>query len=547
MPTLERIDAGSLRAVMESFRDAVHRHAGRLDALNVYPVPDGDTGTNMARTLDAVVEEVAAAPGDLGSTCAAISHGALMGARGNSGVILSQILRGFTATLAAADRIDAAVVAAALVRASEDAYHAVLTPVEGTILTVVRESAEAADRSAGAGADLATTLEATHAAAADALRRTPEMLPVLARAGVVDAGGAGYLLMLEAALFVVTGRAISEPLDVPSGLGVAAIDTPAVVGVRPVATGPRYEVMYFCEIDDEVIDDLRSRWGEIGDSIVVVGGDRLWNCHIHTDQIGASIEVALDLGGRPSRIRITDLFEQVAAHGEGVEAYIAEAPAPVTTAVVAVSSGDGLTEMFRGLGVSVVVGGGQSDNPSTADLLGAIERCVAESVVILPNNKNIIPVARQTIDLASVPVHVVPTVSMPEGLAAMVVYDPESTGAEVHRAMATAAAAVSTGEVTRAVRPSESTSGPVAAGDWIGLVRGDGIVAGGPDAAAVVIDLLAHLIDDDSELVSIVTGDEADPDVMRAVSEWLERSRSGVEVEIRAGGQPLYPYIIGVE
>jgi hypothetical protein len=559
VPTLERLDAAALRQVVTTFRDTVRAHAPGINRLNVYPVPDGDTGTNMARTLDAVVAELDGAPHDLDATCDAISHGSLMGARGNSGVILSQIMRGVAATLkdtspiveSSRERIDAGAhkAAEALSAAATGAYQAVLKPIEGTILTVVRESAEAAREAAAAGGTLVEVLRAARDAGRSALDRTPEMLPVLKDAGVVDAGGAGFLLFLDAALHVVDGEPLPEPDPDDHGPSLEQLE---VVAHRHALDGGvdvselRYEVMYFCELPDVLIDDFKHRWGEIGDSIVVVGGGGVWNCHVHTNDIGAAVEVALDLGGRPRQIRVTDLFDEVAEEHALREAALHGGPT-VRTAIVAVSSGPGLTELFAGLGVQRVVAGGQTLNPSTAELLAAVEAAPSDAVVVLPNNKNIVPVAEQLDALTSKSVTVLPTVSMPEGLAALVAYDPDAAVASNLESMRAAADGVRTGEVTRAVRASRTDAGEVAAGDWIGLVRGDGVVAIGTSASEAAIRLLEHLLRESGDLVTLVVGADADPDDLAAVVGWLADDRSDVEVEVHEGGQPLYPFLIGVE
>jgi hypothetical protein len=557
----------ALREVLTSFRDLVRAHQAAINRLNVYPVPDGDTGTNMARTLDAVVAELDAAPDELRAVCDAIAHGSLMGARGNSGVILSQILRGLASTLRERAELDGAAFADALTAAAQAAYQAVLKPVEGTILTVVRESADAAQVAAAGGAELDEVLEAAREAGRASLERTPELLPVLRDAGVVDAGGAGFLLLLDAAAHVVSGAPLpAPPDDVPAVAGEAfeavARRSSEVTGTLDVSE-QRYEVMFLCHLLDERIEQLKARWGEIGDSIVVVGGDGLWNCHVHTNDIGAAIEAALDLDGRPHRIRVTDLFEEVAAEHAAREATLtagttAEAPgAPaadalpelpaVTCAVVAVSSGPGISALFTELGVQAIVSGGQTANPSTAELLEAVERVNAEQVVVLPGNKNIIPVAEQLDALTTRTVRVVPTRSMVEGFAALMVYDPEATAEVNTNAMRHAAEAIEAGEVTRAVRASQTPAGPVAEGDWLGIARGDGIVAIAPDVVGAATALLDRLVDDGRELVTILCGTDAEEDATAAIVAWLEEHRPGVEVEVHDGGQPLYPYLFGVE
>jgi DAK2 domain fusion protein YloV len=556
VPTLERFSPEALRHTVVTFRDAMKAHAPGINRLNVYPVPDGDTGTNMARTLDAVVAELDGAADGMDTTCDAISHGSLMGARGNSGVILSQILRGLAGTLKGATEGTATKVAEALKAASTAAYQAVLKPIEGTILTVVRESADAAHDAAQNGATLAGVLHAARSAGKSALDRTPEMLPVLKDAGVVDAGGAGFLLLLDSALHVVDGVPIPEPDE---GEGPTAEQLEAVAhrhteGEVDVSE-LRYEVMYFLDLPDQHIQSFKEGWGAIGDSIVVVGGDGLWNCHVHTNDIGAAIEVALDLGGRPRKIRVTDLFEEVAeehAHreaemGGGQPARPAAGLPPVTCAVVAVSSGDGLTELFWQLGVQGVVTGGQTLNPSTAELLAAVEAVNAQQVVVLPNNKNIIPVAEQLDALTSKQVVVVPTRSMPEALAALVVYDPEADAEANGNEMGEAAESVTTGEVTQAVRATNSDVGPIGEGDWIGLVRGDGIVAVSGTLEGAIQALLDQLVTSSSEIVTVVEGADATGGSTDVVRAWLEANRPSVTVEVHRGGQPLYPYLFGVE
>ena len=560
VPTLERLDVHALRDVITTFRDTVRNHAPGLNKLNVYPVPDGDTGTNMARTLDAVVTEMETAdPDDLHATCDAISHGSLMGARGNSGVILSQILRGLAATLKEQAEGTGQKLADALTAASAGAYQAVLKPVEGTILTVVRESAEAAKLASADDASLIDTLRAARAAGKLALDNTPELLPVLKDAGVVDAGGAGYLLFLDSALHVIDGEPLPEPDPddgpSPAQLEAVASRTSGVDGELDVSE-QRYEVMYFMDLLDERIDEFKQGWGAIGDSIVVVGGDGIWNCHVHTNDIGAAIEVALELDGRPKQIRVTDLFEEVAEEHANREAAMTGDHVPtragaglprVTTAVVAVCSGEGLAELFANLGVQGIVAGGQTLNPSTAELLDVVETVNADEVVILPNNKNIIPVAEQVDALTSKRVLVVPTRTMPEALAALVVYDPEASVDDNTAEMIEAAESVATGEVTQAVRESKSDVGPIATGDWMGIVKGDGIVAVADSVEAASRALLTKLLEGDGELLMMITGADADPATTAALQAWLADDHADVQVEVHAGGQPLYPFLFGVE
>ena len=561
MPVLEQFGADALRETVITFRDTMRAHQEGINRLNVYPVPDGDTGTNMTRTLDAVVAELEGADAGLETTCEAISHGSLMGARGNSGVILSQILRGLAATMRTNTPPTATKLADALKAASVAAYEAVLKPIEGTILTVVRETADAAQRAAHDGATLAAMLHVARAAGRTALANTPEQLPVLKDAGVVDAGGAGFLLLMDSALHVVDGEPLPEPEDVagPTSEQLERVmQRAANDGVVDVSE-LRYEVMFLLNIEDAKSKAFMEAWGKIGDSIVVVGGDGLYNCHVHTNDIGAAIEAPLELGGKPFKIRVTDLFEEVAEEHAQREAELGVSnttpvrrPAvkqlpPVNCAVVAVCSGDGLAELFGQMNVQGVVTGGQTMNPSTAELLDAVEHMNAQQVVILPNNKNIIPVANQINALTKKDVRVVPTCSMAEALAALVFYDPEADAAVNAEAMTGAAEAVATGEITQAVRDTNTDVGPVKNGDWIGLVRGDGVVAVGGTMVAATTQLLDTLITPGRELLTMITGDLATSRQIEEVIAYLSENHPDVEVEVHAGGQPLYPFLFGVE
>jgi uncharacterized protein len=564
MPMLESLGAEALRETLITFRTTLRAHMEGINRLNVYPVPDGDTGTNMARTLDAVVKELEGAAVDMGGTCDAIAHGSLMGARGNSGVILSQVMRGMVSKLrgVAGGVAGAPEVAAALKAASLASYEAVLKPIEGTILTVVRETADAAVAAAGSGESLVGMLRVARDAGRAALANTPELLPVLKDAGVVDAGGAGFMLFIDSALHVVAGDALPEPEDVagPSAEQLEAVSLRAGADGAVDVSELRYEVMFLLNLDDSQHRAFMTAWGEIGDSIVVVGGEGLYNCHIHTNDIGAAIEAPLKLDGKPFNIRVTDLFEEMeeehaqreAAMGAGgagapaKKSAVASLPA-VNCAVIAICSGDGLAELFGQMGVQGVVTGGQTMNPSTEELLDAVEHMNSQHVVILPNNKNIIPVANQVNALTKKTVHVVPTCSMPEALAALVFYDPESTSELNAAAMSDAAAAVATGEVTQAVRDTNSDAGAVKAGDWIGLVRGDGLVAIGGTMVAASCSLLDKLVTPGRELMTIITGDLATARATEEILAYIADNFDGVEVEVHAGGQPLYPYLFGVE
>ncbi|MDQ2827308.1 MAG: DAK2 domain-containing protein, partial [Actinomycetota bacterium] len=436
-------------------------------------------------------------------------------------------------------------VAAALRAASDAADLAVMHPVEGTILTVARDAAEGAR-----GDTVVAVLESASAAAARSLEETPKLLAVLAEAGVVDAGGAGYLLLLDALLHVADGRPLPEPTPSSS---LPSLRPEGHEGAESQGEGGRYEVMYFFEGPDDEVDGFKRAWDAIGDSIVVVGGEGLWNCHIHTDDIGAAVEAAIDAGGRPRNIRVTDLHQQVAdeahhrAHDATPEAVGAREREHVITAVVAVGAGPGLAEIMRSLGVQEVVAGGQSMNPSTAQIVAAIEATAADAVIVLPNNKNVVPVAEQAARLGAKPARVVATRSVAEGLASLLAYD---AGADVDvnvAAMVEAAKRVVWGEVTRAVRDAAGTPvGPVKDGDWLGLDHGS-IAVADADLAAAACALLDRLVDAGHEIVTVIEGDGATSEVTGAVTAWLAEHRPGAAVEVHHGGQPLATYLFSAE
>jgi DAK2 domain fusion protein YloV len=389
-------------------------------------------------------------------------------------------------------------------------------------------------------------LERGAEAAAAAVARTPDLLPVLRDAGVVDAGGKGLTLLIDAFLEVVDGRPIPEP---------ELVQTPAAVAAHLAGddvSGLRYEVMYLLDAQDETMPAFREAWMAIGDSIVVVGGDGIWNCHVHTNDIGAAVEAGID-AGRPHQIRITDLMEQVEEERWVREAEVVadlnEAAAswsPVSTAVVAIGVGDGVRRLLTSLGVQRVVAGGQSMNPSTAQILEAVEGCSAASVVVLPNNKNIIGVATQVDALTDKRVAVVATTSVLEALAALVEYDPGAELEENEATMNSARERVRTGEVTQAVRDAVADGAKVREGDWIALSR-DGVIASTSSPFDAVCELLGKLVDDDSEIVTVLIGSDAPAHETERIREHHEVKFPQLEVEFHHGGQPLYPYLVGVE
>jgi len=554
----------------------MHRYLARLrqyrealNRLNVYPVPDGDTGTNMTLTVESVIAEVDGAE-NMADLATAMARGSLMGAQGNSGIILSQILRGLADTFRHLGEIETEQLAEALDRASEAAYRAVGRPVEGTILTVLRTAAEAArETDTPEGESLGGLLVRVYARAEQALRETPELLPVLKEAGVVDAGGAGFLLLLVAFLEEVTG----EPVAVPETIFRATAQLPRLVEGDGHGGGSvadlRYEVMFLLDGEDGAGDRLRQEWREHGDSIVVVGGDGRWNCHIHTDHIGPAVEAGVALG-KPHRIQITDLLDQVAA--EECHHLDEFTPLPefldAEVGLVAVATGPGVVGLFRAYGAQGVVVGGQTMNPSVGELLEMVEAVPASAVVVLPNNRNIIPAAQELNALTKKWVYVVPTRSVPEGVAAVVEYSMSEPAERLIAAMTQAASGVCTGELTQAVRDATTPVGSIRQGDWLGLVGGEVqvirrsvpvrlsgawhwvlvLLLGRKRAQKIrerrISSLFAKALVD---LLERVTTPGAEERVTAAARRWFQQRRAGVEVDVIDGGQPLYPYLIGVE
>ncbi len=556
MPGERTLSTQDICLAVGHFADSLETHRRTIDLLNVYPVPDGDTGTNMTLTLACVreaLDELSASElSDRSTICETIAKSALMGARGNSGVIISQFLRAMAPVLAQApEQIGGDHLAAGLAAGSASADASVQEPVEGTILSVARAAAAAAMQIADS-APAIQVLTAARQAGQTALERTPQQLTVLAAAGVVDAGAVGFLLWLDALLTVVDERPLPQTLDLPEEVvstltAIADQSEPNHLGANTTNTslGPRYEVMYLLDSNDELVNEFRNAWSELGDSIVVAGGDGLWNCHIHTDHIGASIEAGIT-AGRPHRIAITDLHEQV---GQLEREHAAERSATCT--VIAVSPASGVNEIFAGLGANAFISGGQTMNPSTAEILAAVEAADSNEVVLLPNNSNIISTAQQAIEHTSKQVHVVPTRTIPHGVAAMVGFDPVSTSADNADQMADFASGVTAGEVTQAVRSTsvQSTGAPVNKGDWIGLSSeiGGHIASVSDSQSESAIGLLDQLIQPHHELLTVITGAEAtslDADFIKA---WLAETHAEIQAEFLDGGQAHYPYLFGLE
>jgi len=541
MTSLTTLSAADLTRAVTTYAGLLRAQREVINRLNVYPVPDGDTGTNMTLTLESVVADVNALGSEvtMSEVCRAIAQGSLMGARGNSGVILSQMLRGLIQGFSD-DPVDATQLAAGLVRADVLARQAVARPVEGTILSVARAAAEGAQDSTS----LETVVHGARDAARVALAHTPEQLAVLKQAGVVDSGGTGLVLWFDALCHVVSGDPLPPTPDLDTLNALPALPEAPVGDISEL----KYEVMFLLDADDDKMPAFRAAWETLGDSIVIVGSEGLYNCHIHSDNVGSSIEVALD-AGRPRQIRVTDLSEQVIEERWVREANVLPevptTPAP-TTAVVAVVVGEGVGRIFQTLGVRQLVKGGQSMNPSTADLVEAVRATGSSRVVILPNNRNIRAVAEQVDSLVDAEVRVVATDSIVEGFAALLSYDPDDGIEENVKSMTISAQHVVAGEVTRAVRDTQTDAGMVTTGDWIGLGAG-GVLAIATSVDEVNAQLLTRLVRDEHELLTVIEGEGSSSEATAAVTKFVTEHFPQLCVEVHHGGQPLYPYLFGVE
>ena len=555
MEELPRGGTISLAVVLRFVDIATDALAGareEIDALNVYPVPDGDTGTNMYLTVSAARDAVREATGGdpeapMREALSGFARGALLGARGNSGVILSEMLRAIVGRIAdsSPEERNATVMADALHLAAEASYAAVGEPVEGTMLTVFRAAAEAARELAADGSVRARDVFTTAARAArEALARTPEQLQVLRDAGVVDAGGQGICVILDAAETALTGH---RPVPVPSALGQHHIPIPHPrTGELPEGDlspdGPAYEVMYLLDAEDDGIAGLRARLAGLGDSLVVVGGQGLWNVHVHCDDVGAAIEAGID-AGRPHRVRVTHFAEQAA------EARAAKGAAEREgRRIVAVAAGPGLAALFEEAGAMVVTGG-PGRRPSTGQLLEAITACGAHEVVVLPNDADSVRVAQIAASTAEsdegIRVAVIPTQAQVQGLAAIAVHEPGRTFDQDVLEMTATARHARHGAVTIAARQAMTMAGPCEPGDVLGVIDGDFAVIG-DDPGEVTTTVLGRLLAAGGELVTLVSGEEAGGLASEAAA-WVDREHPHVDVVVYDGGQERYRLLMSVE
>lgn len=544
-----------------------------INELNVFPVPDGDTGTNMSMTIMSAAKEVAAmAEPDMKSLAKAISSGSLRGARGNSGVILSQLFRGFTKVIAEYDEIDVQVLSDAFEKAVETAYKAVMKPKEGTILTVAKGMAvRAVELSEEETTDLLAFCEEVIKEGDHVLSMTPDMLPVLKQAGVVDSGGQGLMQVMKGALDSLQGKEIDYSIEAPEKQPAAEtgstsynIEAQAAQEIK-FAYCTQFLIMLEKPISTRQETEFKEYLEGIGDSIVVVADDEIVKVHVHTNDPGLAMQRGLTYGSlttiiienmkleRDEKISAlkekemqSETIEDVEKQLKGEEVPKEQEP-PKEMGFISVSIGDGINEIFQGLGVDYIIEGGQTMNPSTEDMLNAIEKVNAKNIFILPNNKNIILAANQAASLVEdKKIIVIPTKTIPQGITALINYIPDSTPEENAERMSEELGTVKTGQVTYAVRDTVIDDKEIKQDDFMGI--GDqGILAVGKELEATVLDMIEQLIDEDSAIVSIYYGEDAREDAANAIGEKITEAHPDVEVEVHYGGQPIYYYVISVE
>lgn len=537
-----------------------------INELNVFPVPDGDTGTNMTMTIMSAAKEVSSLTDPtMAELAKAISSGSLRGARGNSGVILSQLFRGFCKVIKEYDEIDVTILCEACQKAVETAYKAVMKPKEGTILTVAKGAAEKALELSDDTEDVVTFVEEVIKQAEYVLDQTPEMLPVLKQAGVVDSGGQGLVQVLKGAYDVLIGKEIDYTIEgAPTGAAPAKISAETEAEIK-FGYCTEFIIVLNAPMSDNEEHAYKAFLESIGDSIVVVADDEIVKTHVHTNDPGLALQKALTFGSL-SKIKIDNMREehqeklikdsqklaaQQKAEEEAYEAAQAEEKTNSMPAkemgFVSVSIGEGMNEVFKGLGVDYLIEGGQTMNPSTEDMLNAIEHVNAKTVFILPNNKNIIMAANQAVDLVEdKQIIVIPTKTIPQGITALVNYIPDHSAEENKEQMMAEIENVKTGQVTYAVRDTEIDGKTIKQNDFMGI--GDkSILSVGTDLRATTLEMVDAMVDEDSAIVSIYFGSDSDEDSANELAAAIEEKYPDVEVEVNDGGQPIYYYVISVE
>ncbi len=545
---------------------ALAANADKINKLNVFPVPDGDTGTNMSLSMASGAQyERDALDTNIGALAKATSKGLLMGARGNSGVILSQIFRGFANSMADKETLSARDLADALMAGAQIAYKSVMKPTEGTILTVIREAASKANKVANQTDDVVELMAAVEDAAQKALNSTPDLLPVLKEVGVVDSGGQGLVFVLQAFYQVLSGDFNEEDMKAPDNAELDQMVKELHAGAQANSNLDPADIKYgYCTevmvqigkgttYDHEFdYDEFYKHLAQLGDSLLVINDDEIVKVHVHTENPGEVITWGTHFGSLV-KVKVDNMRDQQQAvidaqrEDEAQTAKISEMTMPAPeTAVIAIAAGEGVAKLFKSLGVHTVISGGQTMNPSTADIVDAIKASGANQAVVLPNNSNIFMAAEQAVDLADVPVQVVKTRTVQQGLTAMMGYNPEAEASENASAMSDMIADVKSAQITQAVRDTTLNGVEIHNGDWMGIIDGDiQIVADTSEAAAE--QSVEKMLDDDSEIVTIIFGADTKEKAANKLAKSVSAIDEDLEIEIHDGGQSLYPFLISVE
>ena len=548
---VKKIDGSMLKEMFSSGAALLTQNRESVDALNVFPVPDGDTGTNMTQTITSAIREMNAKRyTSVADVADAVARGALKGARGNSGVILSQILRGFARALSGHEEIDCALLAAMMREGANTAYKAVMKPKEGTILTVARVIADEVEKVAGQYEDVAALFKTILVSGDAILRRTPELLPVLKQAGVVDSGGMGLMVVYRGMYAALTGEPVEA--DVVQGKGESSlpgefVDDHEALGeikfgycTEFIVSHPRPEMR-----EGDVVR-LRKRLERIGDCVLVISDLSVVKVHVHTNDPGKAIQYALELGELDA-IKIDNMFEEAREReAKKAEAEAAKQAEPKEYGIVAVALGEGLANIFRDLNVDQIVDGGQTMNPSIQDLAEAADATGAKNVIILPNNTNIILAAQQASELTERNVVVLPTKSVPMGISAALAFNPDASVEENERAMTEAANSVHTASITYAVRDTNYDSREIHSGDIMGMLDNKLEILG-HSAEDVAVECAEKMVHEDSSLITVYYGSDVAEERARELGDALEEKYPDCDVEVQNGGQPLYYYLVAVE
>ncbi len=551
------ITATEFQAMMRVAAHRLTKNAEFVNSLNVFPVPDGDTGTNMSLTFQsgakAVNENNAQSVGELSKS---LAKGLLMGARGNSGVISSQIFRGFSKSMAEKETLDAQDLADAFTNGVQTAYKAVMKPVEGTILTVAREGAKAGAKVAGQTDDIGAVIEAVVEGSKKALLKTPELLPVLKEVGVVDSGGQGLVFIYEGFLEGLTGQAPAKDLYTPDEAEMdemvnANHHQTAQMGTEDIENGYCTEIMVALgdgtTVDREFdYDEFRNHLNGVGDSLLVVADEEVVKVHVHTEHPGTVMAYGQHFGSLV-KIKVDNMRLQHDTIVENDQQAAAPVQAePVENGIIAIAAGDGIAELFKSLGATYILSGGQTMNPSTQDILDAIKAANAKQVILLPNNKNIFLAAEQAAEVADIPVAIVQSRTIAQGMTALLSFDPSAELAVNQEAMTEALDTVISGQVTQSIRDTTLDGLEIKKDDYMGIIDGK-IKVSTAERLTAAIEMVQTMLDEDSEIVTIIIGEDGDATEAEQISDAIMAQDPELEVEVHEGNQPVYPYLISVE